>query len=111
MVGNKIRSFISSLFDVLKREWLLLILVTLFIKIFSKNIFEWYHILIFVFILLIVRMKIFNMSIATYLVIFTIALNAKGLQQQNSLIKEQLKQFKHEERIAAIDNTVKEGKK
>ena len=40
--------------------------------------------------------KVYNMTIGTYLVVLTLVLNAEGLHKQNILREEQLKQFKVE---------------
>lgn len=107
MIINKYKPIVISLLIVLKEEWLLLVLVTLFTISIAIHIFKWYHFLLFVPILLIGRTRKYNMSIATYLVVFTVALTALGLQQQNLLSKEQLKKFEREEKYAKNDRIIK----
>jgi len=99
-----VKKVISSLFDLWRREKLLFLAVSSFTIFFSNGIFEWYYNLIFIFIYIMGRMKVpgWKMTIATYLIILTFALNAVGLKQQNTLSREQLKQFKCEEKREAV---------
>jgi|GEM_PF-1751056 len=94
MKNKKISAFFSELF--------LIICLSVFTVIISKDILDKLLIIMLILIILAGRLiKTWNMTIGTYLIILTLVLNAVGLQQQNILTKERLKQFKREEKKEA----------